>query len=1241
MKPDLRRQNQILMKLARSPSLGSGDLDAALKEILEAAAQTLETERANVWLYNEERSKIQCFDHYERSTGRHTKGAEISAADYPAYFKALEQERTIAAYEANTDPRTRELSESYLRPYGISSLLDAPILLNGQMVGIICHEHVGSPRQWSPEEQSFAGSMADFVSLALESGKRRQAEESLKRYTGRLQILHELDRRILVAEPLHDIAQAALTGIRQLVPWQRAGVTLFDFRANEMWVLALDSESETELKVGTRLSLEPYQRLVARLRQGEVIEMPVEAMPVTEISEILWAEGIRFGTILPLMVKTELSGSVNLWRANLDSFPPEHLSIAREIADQLAIAIQQAHLLDETQRRVKELAGLYEIAQAFGSLTDVKETFGSVAERLAHLVGARICLVFLLDPAGGEMQAQAPGYGVSEALVESLRYSAQFGRQIWDLRERGSLLANGPAQIPAGFYNLFEAVAPQSLLVTPMWLEGYIVGQVTVCNKPGGFSQDDARLLQVFANQAVIVIQNARLFEAEAQRWQETEALRDIAAALNSTLNLEEVLDRILANVGRVVPHDAANIMLIEAGVARIVRSRGYAEHGLEEMVQIMRFPIADMPERKRMIESGQPLVILDTQVEPTWIIDRVRSHVSAPIRLKTEVVGFLNLDSFRPRFFTSRHAERLQTFADQAAVAIQNARLYAKSEQDSERLRVLHEIDQAILAAQSPQAIAQIALQRLRQLIPCQRSSLMLFDFETDEAIMFAVNVNDDLSIGVGERFPLPVISSLKVLEQGQYFMIEDIAALTKRSLLQQKRLSEEGIRSYINLPLISRGELIGSLNLGAISPGAWSPQQIEMAGEVASQVAIAIQQARLQEQVEHYMKELEERVADRTRELSALYDVTSLAGEALKLKAILERSLERAVEAMRGQVGVIHLLDETRESLSPVAYYGFPPEEMVKSGSRPAGVGLAGWIVEHGEPLIATDVATDPRVFRRPNLNLEAYAGAPVRARGQVLGVLNVAREKGQPQFNLEEVALLTSIADHIGVVVESARLRRQAEQTAVIEERARLARDLHDSVTQLLYSVNLFASVGREAYRQGDMVHVNNCLAELSEIAQQALKEMRLLVYELRPSALEHDGLARALQQRLDAVEGRAGVKARLVVGDLLDLPGSVETGLYHIAQEALNNALKHARAAAITVQLQMEEGQLELKVADNGSGFDLDAVNGHGGLGLVSMRERAEKLGGELNVLSKPGEGTTVKVTIPITFPETGG
>jgi signal transduction histidine kinase len=256
-------------------------------------------------------------------------------------------------------------------------------------------------------------------------------------------------------------------------------------------------------------------------------------------------------------------------------------------------------------------------------------------------------------------------------------------------------------------------------------------------------------------------------------------------------------------------------------------------------------------------------------------------------------------------------------------------------------------------------------------------------------------------------------------------------------------------------------------------------------------------------------------------------------------------------------------------------------------------------------------------------------------MRARGSVLGVLSILRAAGQPQFNVEEVALLTSIADQAGVVVESAWLRQQAEQTAVMQERARLARDLHDSVTQLLYSVNLFATVGREAYQLGDLAQVNHCLVELSAIAQQTLKEMRLLVYELRPPALEHDGLIGALQQRLDAVEKRAGVQAQLLVDDLPELPGSLEEALYRLAQEALNNALKHAAATAITIQIRADDHQIELEVTDNGSGFDPDA--GRGGLGLVSMRERAEKLGGLLTILSTPGHGATIKVSLNMNNP----
>ncbi len=173
-------QNTVLMELARRKTLRLGDLHAALREITEATTNTLGIERTSVWLYNAECSKIKCIDLYEWSTSRHSAGIELAAVDYPAYFQALQEERTIAAHDAHTDPRTQEFSEFYLAPLGITSMLDTPIWLGDQMVGVVCHEQVGSARQWALEEQNFAGSIADLVSLAMEACDRQQAEEALR-----------------------------------------------------------------------------------------------------------------------------------------------------------------------------------------------------------------------------------------------------------------------------------------------------------------------------------------------------------------------------------------------------------------------------------------------------------------------------------------------------------------------------------------------------------------------------------------------------------------------------------------------------------------------------------------------------------------------------------------------------------------------------------------------------------------------------------------------------------------------------------------------------------------------------------------------------------------------------------------------------------------------------------------------------------------------------------------------------
>jgi len=176
----LRRQSAVLAELAKRKVLDHPDLRTSLREITEAAARTLEVERASVWLYNEDRSRIRCIDLYEKSRNRHSEGAELTEAGHPAYFQALEADRIIAAHDAHTDPRTKEFSQLYFSPLGITSLLDAPIRLGGCMIGTVSHEHVGCPRRWALEEQNFTGSIADLVSLTMEAWERQQSEEALQ-----------------------------------------------------------------------------------------------------------------------------------------------------------------------------------------------------------------------------------------------------------------------------------------------------------------------------------------------------------------------------------------------------------------------------------------------------------------------------------------------------------------------------------------------------------------------------------------------------------------------------------------------------------------------------------------------------------------------------------------------------------------------------------------------------------------------------------------------------------------------------------------------------------------------------------------------------------------------------------------------------------------------------------------------------------------------------------------------------
>ncbi len=366
-----------------------------------------------------------------------------------------------------------------------------------------------------------------------------------------------------------------------------------------------------------------------------------------------------------------------------------------------------------------------------------------------------------------------------------------------------------------------------------------------------------------------------------------------------------------------------------------------------------------------------------------------------------------------------------------------------------------------------------------------------------------------------------------------------------------------------------------------------------------------------------------LEQRVVDRTHKLSALYQVMTLAAEQSDLKTLLQEALAWVLKAVHGDAGAIHLLEQQTMSLHMAVQESMGKAMRQKLSQLSPIKGLVADILATDKPFTTSDIQTQYPNMPAVDHQLHAYAGLRVDVRGQALGVLSIFRSNQRP-FSEGDVALLLSVADQIGTAIENAQLRRENERLLVLDERNRLARELHDAVTQSLYSLTLFAEVNQRYARAGDLENVIAYAERIGETAEQSLKEMRLLLHNLRPSVLQEAGLVDALQQRLDAVEKRAGILTKLQADEGVELPAHVEESLFHIAEEALNNSLKHACATAVTVKLRQPDNKITLTIQDNGCGFDVDQLADCGGMGLYNMRERARLLGGNLQIESKPGK-----------------
>jgi signal transduction histidine kinase len=302
----------------------------------------------------------------------------------------------------------------------------------------------------------------------------------------------------------------------------------------------------------------------------------------------------------------------------------------------------------------------------------------------------------------------------------------------------------------------------------------------------------------------------------------------------------------------------------------------------------------------------------------------------------------------------------------------------------------------------------------------------------------------------------------------------------------------------------------------------------------------------------------------------------------------------------------------------------FQFKPARL-KVGSE----GITGWVAGTGQVAFIPDVTQDSRYVWMQGSLTRSELTVPITVKGRTIGVLDAQSEQLNG-FDQIDVEMLQALANQAGIAIENVRLHEQAKHVAVLEERQRLARDLHDSVTQSLYGINLYAEAAAGHLALGQLEQVRQHLDDIQKTAQESLNEIRLLIYELRPPILEQEGLVVALQNRLYSVENRAELNANLKSNLKERLPLAMEEGLYRIAQEALNNTLKHAHAKNIEVSILQDSGTLTMEISDDGKGFDPDIACQEGCLGIFSMQERAAVQDWNFNLESSPSMGTRIRV-----------
>jgi two-component system sensor histidine kinase DevS len=439
----------------------------------------------------------------------------------------------------------------------------------------------------------------------------------------------------------------------------------------------------------------------------------------------------------------------------------------------------------------------------------------------------------------------------------------------------------------------------------------------------------------------------------------------------------------------------------------------------------------------------------------------------------------------------------------------------------------------------------------------------------------------------------------------------------------------------SFLGVPIRTGDKQLGQIYLtekqGASEFTADDEMIIQM---LAAYAATAITNARLYEQ----MKERDLALTRRTIDMGLLNGIASTLTSSLELDEILNKTLGLVMNYMKVEAGDIFLLEEDKVTLRMVLHRGQAAEAFWTRNIFHVGEGYPGLVAQSRQPMIGKHLADDTN-FRRDALveaGFRQLACIPLLAGENLMGVLSIATRATEP-LDERNVQMLIAVGAWAGLAIENARLHSNARRLAVLEERTRIGMDLHDGIIQSIYGVGL-ALEGAKLTLNEDTEAAKESIHQAIDGLNQAIRDIRAYILDLRPRQLGNEGLLSGIKRLI--AEYRAHTFSEVFFtgpdSDLKDLPQSQSLALFHICQEALANAAKHAKAKNVQVAVWTTSDRALMEIRDDGKGFDLDKMQTSIGHGLANMQTRAHAVGGEFDISSTNDDGTTILVWVPRTI-----